>query len=98
MKLSFCSKQVKTPSFLDLCNTTANYGFSGFEIYDAVNEMNAHADSIFNPQSQAGAKRKLVNRHIAVSAIKFPQKVDKNIDVNALSNYIETRPDLWSFG
>ena len=32
MKLAFCSKQVKTSSFLDLCNKTAEYGFSGFEI------------------------------------------------------------------
>ena len=89
MKLSFCSKQVKTNTFLDLCNKTANYGFSGFEIYDAVSEMTAHSDSIFNPQSQAGAKRKLVNRHIAVSAIKYPEKVDKSVDVKALSNYVE---------
>ena len=89
MKLSFCSKQVKTNTFLDLCNKTANYGFSGFEIYDAVSEMNAHADSIFNAQSQTGAKRKLVNRHIAISAIKYPEKVDKNVDVNVLSNYVE---------
>ena len=89
MKLSFCSKQVNVSSFLDLCNKTANYGFSGFEIYDAVSETSAHADSIFNPQSQAGAKRKLVNRHISISAVKFPEKVDKNVDVNILSNYVE---------
>ncbi len=89
MKLAFCSKQVKTSSFLDLCNKTAEYGFSGFEIYDADAELNKHGDSIFNPQTQAGAKRKLVNRKIGISAIKYPVKVDQNVDVDAISRYVE---------
>ena len=45
MKLSFCSKQVNVSSFLDLCNKTANYGFSGFEIYDAVSETEEEEDA-----------------------------------------------------
>ena len=89
MKLAFCSKQVKTSSFLDLCNKTAEYGFSGFEIYDADAELNKHDDSIFNPQTQAGAKRKLVNRKIGISAVKYPVKVDQNVDVDAISRYVE---------
>ena len=89
MKLSFCSKQVNAPSFLDLCNLTANYGFSGFEIYNAKAEAIEHKDSIFNPSAMAGAKRKLVNRHIAISAIKFPEKVNENVDVASLTEYVE---------
>lgn len=89
MKLSFCSKQVQCKTFLDLCNATSDYGFQGFEIFNAKTEAEEHADSIFNEISTAGAKRKLVNRRIEISAIKFPQKVDENVNVNAFTDYVE---------
>lgn len=89
MKLSFCSKQVQCKTFLDLCNATSDYGFQGFEIFNAKTEAEEHADSIFNEISTAGAKRKLVNRRIEISAIKFPQKVDENVNVNTFTDYVE---------
>ena len=38
MKLSFSTKHVKADSFLELCNIAADYGFSGFEVYDVDKE------------------------------------------------------------
>ena len=40
MKLAFSTKQVKTDSFLKLCNVATEYGFNGFEIA-SVEEIKA---------------------------------------------------------
>lgn len=87
MKLAFSTKNVVTASFLELCNKTSQYGFSGFEVYD-IEAASLQADSIFIPHESAAAKRKLVNRHISVSAVFFPQRVDENTDPAAIENYI----------
>ena len=62
MKIAFSTKNVSRASFLDMCRFAYDYGFEGFEIYDALSERNAHYDSILRRDRIADAKRKLVNR------------------------------------
>ena len=69
MKLSFSTQNVAAESFLALCDKTAEYGFQGFEVFDAALEKRLHDDSIFHSFVTPGAKRKLVNRHIAICAL-----------------------------
>ena len=38
MKLVFSTQNVARTSFIDLCRYAYDYGYSGFEIYDAVKE------------------------------------------------------------
>ena len=40
MNFVFSTKNVSTPSFIDLCNIAKQYGFSGFEIYEKVSIEN----------------------------------------------------------
>ena len=62
MKIVFSTKNVSRASFLDTCRYAYDYGFEGFEIYDAVNERSAHYDSILRRDRVADAKRKLVTQ------------------------------------
>ena len=72
MKIVFSSRNVNRPSFLDTCRIAFDYGFEGFEIYDAIKERSSHHDSILRRDRIADAKRKLVNRNLAVSALLPP--------------------------
>ena len=76
MKLTFSTKNVNRPTFLDLCQYAYDYGFSGFEIYDAVKERKQHHDSVLRSDRVADAKRKLLNRSLAVSALVYPYPID----------------------
>jgi len=76
MKIVFSTKNVSRASFLDTCRFAFDYGFEGFEIYDAVKERNGHHDSILRRDRTADAKRKLVNRNLAVSALRMPFPVE----------------------
>ncbi len=76
MKIVFSTKFVTRPSFLDLCRYAYDYGFKGFEIYDAIDERAKHHDSILRRDRVADAKRKLVNRGLAVSALSFPYSME----------------------
>ncbi len=78
MKLTFSTENVKRESFLDTCRFAYDYGYSGFEIFDAAGERKHHADSIFRSEKQSDAKRKLNNRNLAVSAITYPGNIDEN--------------------
>lgn len=89
MKFTFSTKNVQCSSFLELCNVTKEYRFSGFEIYDAILEKNSHADSIFSSVSQASSKRKLINRHICVTALTFPTLIDQNTNEEQLKKYVD---------
>ena len=89
MKFSFSDKLVKTKSFIELCNTVQYYAFDGVEISDVDAEISVHTDSIFRPSVTADAKRKLVNRHISIPAIVFPEIVDKNTDSTKIVKYVE---------
>ena len=89
MKLSFSTRHVAADSFVALCDKTAQYGFQGFEVYDAAREKKAHADSIFHSYLTPGAKRKLVNRHISLCALTWPQPITTATDPAALVGYVE---------
>ena len=89
MKYVFSSKNVDCKSFIDLCNVAKEYNFAGFEIYDAINEKSIHADSIFKSSARVGSKRKLINRHIAVSALTYPEKVNATTDPEIAVKYVD---------
>ncbi len=76
MKIVFSTKNVSRASFLDTCRYAYDYGFEGFEIYDAVNERSSHYDSILRRDRIADAKRKLVNRNLSVSALRMPSPLE----------------------
>ena len=77
MKIVFSTKNVNRSSFLDLCRYAYDYGFTGFEIYDAIKERSSHYDSILRRDRVADAKRKLLNRNLSVSALHFPHSLEK---------------------
>ena len=89
MKFVFSTKNVVTPSFLDLCNLTKKYGYSGFEIYDVSLEKKAHSDSILRSSMRSESKRKLINRHIAISALTYPMPISTDTDSEDLTRYID---------
>ena len=76
MKIVFSTKNVSRASFLDTCRFAYDYGFEGFEIYDAVKERIGHHDSILRRDRTADAKRKLVNRNLTVSALRMPAPIE----------------------
>ncbi len=78
MKIVFSTKNVSRASFLDTCRFAYDYGFEGFEIYDAVKERGGHHDSILRRDRTADAKRKLVNRNLTVSALRMPDPIESD--------------------
>ena len=89
MKLAFSNEFVQAKSFLELCDLTKEYGFSGFEIADYKKEKAEHEDSIFFSSVQAASKRKLVNRHIGISVIGFNEKISSSTDSEELLNCVQ---------
>ncbi len=89
MKFAFSTENVKALSFLEYCNITSQYGFQGFEIADPFNEKKEHDDSVFHSSQVNASKRKLVNRHIDISVVSFPKKIDKNTDAEQLKKTVE---------
>lgn len=80
MKLAFSTEYVTAASFVGLCNIAADYGFSGFEVFDVDREIRTHADNLFRSADRAGARRKLCNRHISVSALTCPEPIGTGTD------------------
>ena len=76
MKIVFSTKNVSRASFFDTCCFAEDYGFEGFEIYDAIKERSAHHDSILRQDRVADAKRKLVNRNLSVAALRMPDPIE----------------------
>ena len=90
MKIAFSTKNVNRPSFLDTCRYAYDYGFEGFEIYDAIKERLNHHDSILRRDSVADSKRKLVNRGLAVSALRMPFAIEsEEASASAVEKYVE---------
>ena len=89
MKFSFPDKFVNANSFVELCNIAQDYGFDGIEIIDAKKEKESHLDSIFHASMTVDAKRKLVNRHISIPVICYPEKINEKTDSNDIIKYIE---------
>ena len=80
---------VKSNSFIDLCNAVKSYDFDGVEISDVEVEKETHLDSIFRASVTADAKRKLVNRHISIPAICYPKQVNDKTDSSDIVKYVE---------
>ncbi len=90
MKIVFSTKNVSRASFLDTCRYAYEYGFSGFEIFDAVKERTQHHDSILRRDNVADAKRKLINRNLSVSALHYPYSLESDeANAETVSKYIE---------
>ena len=89
MKFAFSTKNVKTSSFLELCNITKDYSFQGFEVYDVETFKKQNKENVFDSNFKAGAKRKLVNRHIDVSAVVYPYNIDKNTEEGDVAKYVD---------
>ncbi|MBR6594906.1 MAG: AMP-binding protein [Clostridia bacterium] len=90
MKIVFSTKYVNRSSFLDICRYAYDYGFKGFEIYDAIKERSQHHDSILRRDRVADAKRKLINRGLAVSALSYPCPIDsEEATAEAVLKYVE---------
>ncbi len=90
MKIVFSTKNVSRASFLDTCRYAYDYGFEGFEIYDAIGERSAHYDSILRRDRTSDAKRKLVNRNLSVSALRMPAPVEsEETTAELIEKYVE---------
>ncbi len=90
MKIVFSTKNVSRATFLDTCRYAFDYGFHGFEIYDAIKERSAHHDSILRRDRKADAKRKLVNRNLAISALRMTGSIDnKNVTSDIVVKYVD---------
>ena len=89
MKLTFSSRNVNRSSFLEMCKFAYDYGYAGFEIFDAKEERMRHSDSILKNDA-SDAKRKLHNRGLTVSALTFPVPVESDgADAAALKRYVD---------
>ncbi len=91
MKLIFSTKNVSARSFHDLCKNAYDYGYAGFEIYDARSEMKKHRDSVL--RGSADSKRWLYNRGLSVFALTYPYPLDSE---NAKSSDIRQYVDMAS--
>ena len=90
MKIVFSTKNVRRASFLDTCRYAFDYGFEGFEIYDAVKERVNHFDSILRSDRIADSKRKLVNRGLSVSALRMPDAIESdNTTAELVNKYVD---------
>ena len=89
MKFSFSDKFVNSNSFIDLCNITRSYGFDGIEISNAEIEKELHLDSIFRSSLTVDAKRKLVNRHISLPSICYPNHITENTSSDEIVKCVE---------
>ena len=90
MKLVFSTKNVSRASFLDTCRYAYDYGFGGFEIYDAIKARSGHHDSILRRDRIADAKRKLVNRNLAIPALRMPAPLESGeTDAELVLKYVD---------
>ena len=90
MKITFSTKHVARASFLDTCKFAYDYGYAGFEIYDAIKERKQHHDSILRSDRVPDSKRKLVNRNLAVSALVYPDSIEsEEATADEILKYVE---------
>ena len=90
MKIVFSTKNVSRATFLDTCCYAFDYGFEGFEIYDAIKERSTHHDSILRQYRISDAKRKLLNRNLAVSALRMPDSLESgNTTADLVEKYVD---------
>ncbi len=90
MKLVFSTQNVNRESFVELCRLSWDYGFSGFGIFDALEERRNHYDSILKKENIADARRKLLNRGLQVSALEYPTPLDSpDASAEAVLKYVK---------
>ena len=90
MKIVFSTKNVSRASFLDTCRYAYEYGFEGFEIFDAIKERSGHHDSILRHDRTADAKRKLVNRSLSISALRMPMPLEsEEVTADLVLKYVD---------
>ncbi len=90
MKIVFSTKNVSRATFLDTCRYAYDYGFSGFEIYDAIKEQTYHYDSILRRDKLADSKRKLVNRGLVVPALRMPYPIESDeVTAKLIEKYVD---------
>ena len=90
MKLTFSTQNVNRATFIDMCRYAYDYGFDGFEIYDAIKERKQHYDSILRSGRLSDSKRKLVNRNLEVTALTYPYAIDSSdADAETVLKYVD---------
>ncbi len=90
MKLTFSTQNVNRATFIDMCRYAYDYGFDGFEIYDAIKERKQHYDSILRSGRLSDSKRKLVNRNLEVTALTYPYDIDSSeADAETVLKYVD---------
>ena len=89
MKLAFSDKLLQTSTFVELCNIVQSYGFDGVEISNVEKEIACHTDSIFIKSQTVDAKRKLVNRHISIPVITFPELITDKLQSEKVIKCLE---------
>ena len=90
MKIAFSTKNVSRSSFFDVCRFAYDYGFEGFEIYDAVKERGSHHDSVLRRGRVADSKRKLLNRSLSVSALRMASPIESDeVTAELVCDYVD---------
>ncbi len=90
MKFAFSTKNVERSSFLDTCKFAYDYGYAGFEIYDALCERKKHSDSILRNGNVSDGNRKLRNRDLGISALVFPENAEsETVSRDDLVQYVD---------
>ena len=90
MKIAFSTKNVSRSSFFDVCRFAYDYGFEGFEIYDAVKERSSHHDSVLRRDRVADSKRKLLNRSLSVSALRMASPIESDeVTAELVCDYVD---------
>ncbi|MCQ2552677.1 MAG: AMP-binding protein [Clostridia bacterium] len=90
MKLVFSTEHVRRSSFLRTCEIAHEYGYKGFEIYNALEEKKYHADSVLRSEVSADAKRKLRNRDLQIAALTYPVSLDsEDANPKTLVQYVD---------
>ena len=69
MKLSFSTKGWKGDSFRHFCDTAAELGFAGIELYDLHADNFADKYSPANPVMAAAIRRDLMERKLSLSCL-----------------------------
>lgn len=90
MKFAFSTKNVERSSFLDICKFAYDYGYAGFEIFDALGERKKHQDSILRNGNASDGNRKLRNRDLSISALVFPENAEsETVSRDDLVQYVD---------
>lgn len=89
MKLVFSTELVSLPSFSSLVKIAKEYGYDGFEIYDAQKERKEHKESILRTDYSSEGKTALLNNDLVLSSLRYPIALDsQEATCESLLSYI----------